>query len=149
MTEMQGAIGRVVLRHLPEWVERRRAHAARMIDGLQDLDALRLPTPPEHARSSYYRLYAYVRPERLRAGWSRDRVLEAITAEGIPCFSGSCSEIYLERAFDDGLRPPERLPVARELGETSLQFLVHPTLQERDCDDTIEAVRRVFAHATA
>jgi dTDP-4-amino-4,6-dideoxygalactose transaminase len=77
----------------------------------------------------FYKCYAYVQPERLARAWSRDRIIEAINAEGVPCFQGSCSEVYLEKAFDGtGWRPAERLPVARELGETSILFLVHPTL---------------------
>jgi hypothetical protein len=75
-------------------------------------------------------------------------VIEAINSEGIPCFSGSCSEIYLEKAFPKDTRPSSRLPVAVELGQTSLMFLVHPTLTDRDMDDTAAAVEKVLAHAS-
>jgi dTDP-4-amino-4,6-dideoxygalactose transaminase len=78
-----------------------------------------------------YKFYAYVVPERLAAGWTRDRIIEAVMAQGVPCYQGSCSEVYLEKAFDGtGWRPEQRLPVARELGETSLMLLVHPTLTD-------------------
>jgi dTDP-4-amino-4,6-dideoxygalactose transaminase len=88
-----------------------------------------VPQPPADTEHAWYKFYAYVRPEALKAGWSRDRLIAEISARGVPCFSGSCSEIYLEKAFDQtDLRPRERLAVARELGETSLMFLVHPTL---------------------
>lgn len=99
----------------------------------------------EHA---HYKCYAYVRPERLAPGWSRDRIIEAINAEGVPCFQGSCSEVYLEKAFDGtGWRPAQRLPVARALGETSIMFLVHPTLTQAEVDKTCEVVRRVMGVA--
>jgi dTDP-4-amino-4,6-dideoxygalactose transaminase len=99
----------------------------------------------EHA---HYKCYAYVRPERLAPGWSRERNIEAINAEGVPCYQGSCSEVYLEKAFDDtGWRPADRLPVARELGETSIMFLVHPTLTQAEVDMTCEVVRRVMGVA--
>jgi dTDP-4-amino-4,6-dideoxygalactose transaminase len=99
----------------------------------------------EHA---HYKCYAYVQPERLAPGWSRDRIVEAINAEGVPCYQGSCSEVYLEKAFDGtGWRPAERLPVARELGETSIMFLVHPTLTQAEVDRTCEVVRRVMGVA--
>ncbi len=75
--------------------------------------------------------------------------MSAIDAEGIPCFAGTCSEIYLERAFPENMRPTTRLDVARELGETSLMFLVHPTLSEGDMLDTCQAVGKVFTVATA
>lgn len=99
----------------------------------------------EHA---HYKCYAYVRPERLAPGWSRDRIIEAINAEGVPCFQGSCSEVYLEKAFDGtGWRPAQPLPVARELGERSVMFLVHPTLTEEEIQKTCAAIEKVMALA--
>ncbi|HZD60882.1 MAG TPA: aminotransferase, partial [Anaerolineae bacterium] len=110
------------------------------------IPALRVPTPAGDVYHSYYKYYAFIPPEALKSGWDRDKVMLAISAEGIPCSVGSCSEIYLEKAFE-GLRPAERLKVAKELGETSLMFLVHPTLSEEDIDDTCRAVEKVLAVA--
>ena len=107
-----------------------------------------MTAPPEHVGHSYYRYYAFVRPEALRPGWTRDRIIEAIKARDIPCFSGSCSEIYLEKAFPPEWRPKERVAVARELGETSLMFLVHPTLTEERIRATCAAVEKVMSEAT-
>jgi len=91
----------------------------------------------------------FVQPELLKPGWDRDRIMNAVTAAGAPCFSGSCSEVYLEKAFEgNGRRPAERLPVARELGETSLMFLVHPTLTEKDMKRVADIVASVMADAT-
>jgi dTDP-4-amino-4,6-dideoxygalactose transaminase len=148
LTEMQAAIGRRQLRKLDEWVQVRRAHAQLLTEGLADFEPLRLATPPDHVTHAYYKYYLYVRPEMLKAEWSRDRILEEIEAQGVPCFSGSCSEIYLETAFDGtDCRPAERLPVARELGETSLMFLVHPTLSKAAICRTAEVVRDVVGLA--
>lgn len=148
MTEVQGAIGRVILTKLDQWVATRRRNAHALNLGLAEIDGLRLTLPPSHIEHAYYKYYAFVQPERLKSDWTRDRIIAAIAAEGVPCFSGSCSEIYLEKAFGADLRPPERLTVARELGETALMFLLHPTLEPAFFDDTIAAVRRVFAQAT-
>jgi dTDP-4-amino-4,6-dideoxygalactose transaminase len=145
---MQSAIGRVLLRKLPERVAIRRRNAALLDESFLRIPALRVVRPPEDFGHSYYKYYVYVRPELLRDGWDRDRVMAAINAEGVPCSSGSCSEIYLEKAFPEELRPPRRLPVARELGENSLMFLLHPTLTEADMEDTAAAVKKVLAHAT-
>jgi dTDP-4-amino-4,6-dideoxygalactose transaminase len=91
-----------------------------------------------------------VRPERLRAGWSRDRIIEAINAAGVPCYQGSCSEVYLEKAFDGTpWRPKGRLPVAKELGETALMFLVHPTLTDAEIDKTCQVIRQVMGEASS
>lgn len=148
ITEMQSAMGRVLLRGLPEIVERRRRYAAILSQRLSEMPALRVTIPADDVSHSYYKYYVFLRPDRLRAGWTRDRVVEAVKAEGIPCFSGICSEIYLEKAFPPGMRPPERLPIAKELGETSLMFQVHPTLSETDMHETADAVEKVLAHAT-
>ncbi len=149
MTEVQSAQGRVALRKVNGWVARRREHAHRLFQGLGDLSALRIPAPPAHLFHSYYKFYVYVRPETLGAGWDRDRIMQEIGAAGVPCFSGSCSEIYLERAFD-GLpsRPTHHLPVARSLGEASLMFLVHPTLRDDDISRVVDAARGVIGRAT-
>jgi len=144
MTEMQAAIGRVALGNLAEWVSRRRRHAAVLSERLGRLVQLRLTVPPEHVEHAYYRFNAFLRLEWLRPGWTRDRFVRAVQAEGIPCGSGICPEVYLEKAFDNSpMRPRHRLPVARQLGEASLMFLVHPTLSESDLIDACRAVERV------
>lgn len=146
MTEMQSAIGRLQLRKLPEWSRIRNSHAGVLAETFKRLPALRVTVPPPEIGHAYYKYYTFVRPELLRDGWDRDRIMNAIIGEGVPCFSGSCSEIYLEKAFDRG-RPAERLPAAKALGETSLMFLVHPTLAETDMSDTCRAVEKVLAEA--
>lgn len=149
LTEMQSAIGRVLLRRLNKDVSIRRKHAAELTDCFSNISALRVTTPPTDIFHSYYKYYVFVRPEMLKANWSRDRIMEAVSKEGVPCFSGSCSEMYLEAAFNESMRPPNRLPVANELGETSLMFLVHPTLGEDEIADTCKAVTKVFREASA
>jgi dTDP-4-amino-4,6-dideoxygalactose transaminase len=149
LTEMQSAIGRRQLGKLSSWRATRQQHAALLTERLSAIPALRVVTPPPEIGHAYYKYYAFVRPGMLRTGWDRDRIMRAISAEGIPCFSGSCSEIYLEKAFErEGFHPANRLPVARDLGETSLVFLVHPTLGNRDMEETCDAVAKVFRAAS-
>jgi len=148
LTEMQAAIGRSLLAKLPRQVELRRRNANILSQRFGTLPALRVTIPPQEIGHAYYKYYVFLRPEWLRDGWSRDHLLQAIVAEGIPCFSGSCSEIYLERAVPKDMRPAQRLQVARQLGETSLMFLVHPTLSEQDMLDTALAVEKVLKSAS-
>jgi dTDP-4-amino-4,6-dideoxygalactose transaminase len=148
LTEIQSAIGRLQLRKLDGWVESRRNHAAALTACFSRLPALRVPVPPSHIGHAYYKYYAFVRPDALRAAWDRDRILAEIAARGVPCFSGSCSEVYLEKAFPSQLRPAKRLPAAQELGETSIMFLVHPTLAPEQIARTCEAVEEVMREAT-
>jgi dTDP-4-amino-4,6-dideoxygalactose transaminase len=147
LTEIQGAIGRIQLTKLDNWVKSRRANATRLRDGLSSLPLLRIPAPKKHEYHAYYKFYAFVEPERLRPDWSRDRILVAMQAEGIPGLSGSCPEIYREKAFHS--HAYSVLPVARELGETSIMFMVHPTLTETDIEKTIAVVHKVCSAATA
>ena len=149
LTEFQSALGRVLLKKVPRMVEARRRNAGILTRAFLQHAALRVPQPPDSIGHSFYKYYTFIRPENLRKGWTRDRILTAIVAEGIPCFTGSCSEIYLEKAFTSDLRPAQRLKVAKELGETSLMFLVHPTLSETDMHDTCRAVVKVLGFATS
>ena len=148
MTEMQAAIGRIQLRKLKSWVEKRRHNAEILTQAFINIPAFRVTMPPEDVYHAFYKYYVFLRPEMLKAGWDRERVIVAINELGIPCFTGSCSEMYLEKAFDtDGLRPEKRLPVARELGDTAMMFPVHPTLSEKDMKDVVRAVEIVLSEA--
>ena len=148
LTEMQAAIGRIQLRKLSGWVMRRRENARLLDECFARVPSLRITQPQGNVGHSYYKYYAFVRPERLASDWSRDRIVHAIQAEGVPCMSGTCPEAYLEKAFQNTEgRPVSRLPVAKELGETSLMFLVHPTLQPEHIRQTCRAVEKVMLQA--
>ena len=148
MMEVQAVIGRIQLRRLDAWHARRLANAERIWDCARQLRGLRTPSIPADLVHAAYKCYLFVEPGLLAVGWDRDRILAEINARGVPCLYGSCSEVYLEKAFDNtGLRPAERLPVARELGETSLMFLVHPTLTDAEIDKTCAVITEVMAEA--
>jgi dTDP-4-amino-4,6-dideoxygalactose transaminase len=150
MLEMQSVIGRLQLARMAGWTARRTRHAEAILDAARAHPVARVPALPEGSVHAHYKAYVYVERDRLAPGWSRDRIVDAIVALGVPCFQGSCSEVYLEKAFDGtGWRPAERLPVARELGETSVMFLVHPTLTDEEVDRTCAAIERVFTQAEA
>jgi len=149
MPEIIGAMGRVQLGKLPSWHEKRTANALRLARGIESAPGLRVPLPPDGSVHAFYRLYAYVELDRLAPGWTRDRVLDAINAEGVACQYGTCAEIYREQAFaGSGLGPAGRLPGASRIHECVLAFFAHPTLAENDIDDTAAAVRKVMAAAT-
>jgi dTDP-4-amino-4,6-dideoxygalactose transaminase len=150
MLEIQAAIGRIQLQKLPKWVEQRRANADILAAAFSEIPAFRVTRVPDDLQHSYYKYYVFVKQKRLKIGWSRDRIMNEIVSLGVPCFSGSCSEIYLEKAFvNAGLTPSERLPVAQVLGETSLMFLVHPTLSSADLQAVVVAVAKVMQRASS
>ncbi|MBF8795130.1 DegT/DnrJ/EryC1/StrS aminotransferase family protein [Pseudomonas monteilii] len=148
MLEVQGGIGRIQLKRMPQWHQSRLDNARSIWDCAKGVPGLRAPEVPSDYVHAAYKCYVFVEPEQLSEGWSRDRILEEINSFGVPCFSGSCSEVYLEKAFDGtGWRPEQSLPVARHLGETSLMFLVHPTLTDAEIAKTCDVLTKVMLEA--
>lgn len=148
MLETQAVIGRIQLRRLPEWSARRRRNAMRLWETAASLPGLRVPAIPEHIVHAAYKCYVFVDAASLRPGWDRDRILAAIQARGVPCYTGACPEIYRENAFDGtGLRPPSPLPNAVALGRSALMFLVHPTLLDEEIERTCQVLQDVMAQA--
>lgn len=149
MLEMQAAIGLIQIGRMPEWSKRRAEIANRIAEACANHSCIRVPEVPDWAQHAWYRFYGFVQPRNLAEGWTRDRVVAEIAAAGVPCMHGSAAEVYLEKAFDGtGWRPRERLPVAKQLGETSIAFLVHPTLTDAEIDKTCVVVSQVLQQAS-
>jgi dTDP-4-amino-4,6-dideoxygalactose transaminase len=144
LTEMQSALGRVLLRKLPDRVQVRRKRASTLNELFAADPVVRLTVPPADCFHAYYKYYLFLRPEVLKMGSEYETIIQEVNAEGVPCFSGSCSEIYLEKAFPESWRPRVRHAVAMELGSTALMFLVHHTLTETDMASTHAAVTKVL-----
>lgn len=151
MLEMQAAIGLIQLRNLDKWVARRKEIADALRSACsRHTQVLRTPVPAEDMHHAYYRFYVFVEAGNLADGWSRDRIIQEINERGVPCMHGSASEIYLEQAFDGtGWRPLQRFPVARELGETSIAFLTHPTITDEQAGKACQVIDEVCKLAAA
>jgi len=148
MTEMQAAIGRIQLKRMASWTAKRQQNAKMIDEACQQFSALRVVEVPSELEHAEYKHYVFVDATQLKKSWDRDRIVEAINAEGVPCFQGTCSEVYLERAFDNtDFRPLKRLPNAKALGETSLMFLVHPTLEFSEVEQTCAVINTVMLKA--
>ncbi|RYV02586.1 aminotransferase [Shewanella sp. OPT22] len=145
MTEMQGVLGRIQLQKMTEWTSKRQSNGVAIDAVVQDLNVVRTVDVAEHIEHAEYKHYLFVRPENLKENWTRDLIIEKIIEQSVPAYQGSCSEVYLEKAFDNTpWRPANRLPNAVELGDTSLMFLVHPTLTKAEIDTTCEVIRSVL-----
>lgn len=144
MMEMQAVIGRIQLTRMAEWTKKRTENAQKILKAFEGSPFFSVHTPSVDYVHAYYKCYVQVNLEALPDGWSRDRIMQEINSQEVPCFSGSCSEVYLEHAFDGtAWRPEERLENAKKLGETSLMFLVHPTLSQDSIEKTILAINAV------
>ena len=149
MLEMQAVIGRIQLTRMPEWTEKRQQNAKLLENSLSTFSSIRTVEVADYIEHAQYKYYAFVKPEHLKTGWDRDRIITMLNELGTPCYQGSCSEVYLEKAFDGTpWRPKERLKNAVELGETSLMFLVHPTLTEAEISLCCEHIKQVLTEAT-
>jgi len=145
MTEMQAAIGRIQLTRMSDWTAKRQTYGTQLDKAASAFDCIRLVEVPKYSEHAEYKHYMFIKPEHLAEGWDRDRIVNTIVDRGVPCFQGSCSEVYLEKAFDNTpWRPEKRLPNAVELGETSIMFLVHPTLIEAEIAKTTQVMKEVF-----
>ena len=147
MTEIQSAIGRLQLKKLDMWIDKRTKLSNIFNNAFKDLDGLRITLPPSHIKHAYYKYYVFTEPEKLKSDKDRDLIMNSLNDLGIACYSGSCSEIYKEKAFDKMFSNQKpSLKVAKELGETSLMFLVHPTIHEDDiykiCDKTEKIIKQ-------
>lgn len=149
MTEMQAVIGRIQLKRMSSWHNARSENAKSILDCCAKFPSLfRVPRLSDDIEHAWYKCYVFVRPEGLAQGWSRNRILEEFNQCGVPCYQGICPEVYLEKAFDGTpYRPKERLPVAKELDETSLMFLVHPTLTSEEIELTCAAITSIGCDA--
>ena len=148
MIEVQAVIGRIQLRRMADWQKKRAENEKKIRDVCERHSICRLPKISEDIVHAYYKAYIYIEPNQLVAGWSRDRIMEEINSRGVPCFQGSCSEIYREKAFETlGCVPSVRLPNAKILGETTLMFLIHPTLTSAEMDDMCNVIDSVMSEA--
>lgn len=149
MMEMQAVIGRIQLKRMVEWTQARQKNAEKIADACSKFSVVRVPSVPDYILHAQYKFYVFVQPENLKEGWNRDLIIDAINAEGVPCYQGSCSEVYLEKAFEGTpWRPRERLRNAKLLGETSIMFLVHPTLKAKEIQRTCAVIDKVLSTAS-
>jgi dTDP-4-amino-4,6-dideoxygalactose transaminase len=149
MTEMQAAIGRCQIGKMPDWHEKRVQNAQALYGvGVDHSTVVEVPQIPDAIEHAWYKFYLMVRVAGLADGWDRDRILTRLGELGVPSYSGSCPEVYLEKAFEGGSYRFERLPVARDLGERSLMFLVHPTLTDKDMEQMLIRIDQVLKEAS-
>ena len=146
MTEIQSKIGDIQLKKLPVWHQKRKENAYALANALKNCKNLRIPMPASSYEHAWYKFYAYLKPDALAEGWDRNRILFELNQEKIPVFSGSCSEIYLEKCMRKN-NPQKPLLNARSLGNNSLMFLVHPTINKLSLELYISGILNVLNKA--
>ena len=149
--------GLIQLKKIDSWTKKRNQNQDAIWSTCKNFKSLRVPKFNEKSWKHFhkgnvhaaYKCYVFVEETFLKDGWNRNKRIKEISKKNTPCFSGSCSEIYQEKAFDgSGLRPKKRLQVAMELGETSLVFLIHPNQTKKEITNTCRAISNVMKEAT-
>ena len=149
MTEIQASIGRIQLKNLDKTQKIREKNAYILFTTLDKLAILRIPIPPKSVKHAWYKFYAYINEDKLSINWNRDKILQKLTAEGFPAFSGSCSEIYMEKCIEKlNIQPSKRLKNAKNLGETSLCFLVDPLISSDEMYEYAKYIKEVLISAS-
>ena len=150
MLEVQAVIGRIQLKRMADWTAQRNKNMQFIFDSFGDTPFFTVHKPSDDYVHAAYKCYVQVNLQSLPEGWTRDRIMQVINDQQVPCYSGSCSEVYLEKAFDNTpWRPKVRLKNAVDLGETSLMFLVHPTLSENNLERCRQAIKHVIQQLAA
>lgn len=150
LTEMQSAIGRIQLRDIKNTQSKREQNAYFLASFLSDIECIRIPIPKNNLIHAWYKFYVFLNREYLNINWTRDRIISEISERGFPAFSGSCSEIYKERCISNlNLSPKVALPIAKELGDTSLMFLVDQTIEKDHLSKYAEVIKETLIKASS
>tara|TARA_R110000737_G_scaffold86555_1_gene119278 strand:+ start:61 stop:1242 length:1182 start_codon:yes stop_codon:yes gene_type:complete len=145
LTEMQSAIGRIQLKRMPSWTKLRNENAEKIFQVCRQYAWLVVPEVPDYIVHAYYKCYVFVDNDKLPKSSSRNGIINIINELNVPCYSGSCSEVYLEKAFEKtNLKPKVALKNAKSLGETSLMFLVHPTLTNGEMKNVCQRLNQAL-----
>lgn len=153
MTEFQAAIGLKQLAKLNNWVKQREKNANVLIQTLMQfnyLDVVKL-TDEQESQHAYYRLYAKLKTgtflEDLTGEKLRNKLINKFVDTGVPCFSGSCAEIYRERLFANmNGALTERLPNASDWADCAFCFLVHHTITTEEINQMALSIKQVLSN---
>lgn len=140
MTEMQASIGIDALDDLKKWVEIRRNNAFILNEILSDIPLIRLPQYNIKCYHSYYKYYCFIKPELLKDGTTRNDIIKEINNINIPCFQGTCGEIYKENAYNLDLE----MPITKQLSNTSLMFLIDPSYSETIIYEIGDKIKKIL-----
>ncbi len=160
MTELSAAVGIVQLERAEELIGKRVHIAHRLTEGTQDLEGFTTPVVRPGTRHVYYVWTPKIDPAVL--GVSREVMVKALAAEGVPIYQGYVRPLYLLPAFQKRMAIgrdhfPFTLtnrsygkglcPVAEEMHFTRLlafETCAHD-LTEADIDAIIAGIRKVHS----
>jgi perosamine synthetase len=141
LNTVNAALGRVQLKHLDEWNEKRRNNA-RMYDHLlSDVDEVILPPSGDMEDLPVYHLYV-IRTKH------RDGLKEWLELQGVECGINYPIPIHLQPIYRKMFKFHEgTFPKSEELSRTCLSIPMYPDLSAREIEFVSEKIREYFARS--
>ena len=133
LDEVQAAILRVKLRHLPVWNERRREIARRYCDGLSNLP-LELPVTAS-SNIHVFHVFALLTAQR-------DALQKFLTDHGVPTLIYYPQPLHLQKVYADLGFQPGDFPIAERVSKRILPLPMYPELTDDQVDYVIAIVRK-------
>lgn len=133
LDELQGALLRVKLPHLPEWTRQRQQVAAWYDQHLADIASLRLPVVAEGATHVYH-LYVVHTPQRAA-------LQQHLTAQAIGSMIHYPVPPHLQQAYQALGFAPGSFPIAEDLANTCLSLPMWPGMTEAHVAAVADAIR--------
>src|SRR5712691_1127274 len=143
LTDVQSALGLRQLARLDAYLERRRANARFLTDGLAGLPGLMVPFVPGYSNHSFNQYCVLVDPGH--AGVDRDELAGDLADQGIETAVHYPRPLHRQPMFSDASKPGS-LPVSEDLSGRILALPVHPKLERADLDYVVRAVAAALAH---
>lgn len=132
------AFGRMQLKYLDEWNERRRNIASLYSDRLKHLEEVILPPPPSENKTPVFHLYA-IRCER------RDELCEYLEGRGIECGIHYPVPIHLQPVYRDEYNYQEGdYPTAEFLSKELLSIPIFPSLKSSEINYICEGIEDFY-----
>ncbi|GAA4495814.1 DegT/DnrJ/EryC1/StrS family aminotransferase [Hymenobacter ginsengisoli] len=138
LDELQAAVLRVKLHHLPEWTRQRRELADRYTAYLADIPGLRLPFVVAGATPVWH-LYVVHTP------W-RDALQQHLAAAGIESLVHYPVPPHLQPAYAGLGLPAGAFPIAEELATTCLSLPLWPGMTEAMIENVATVIKDFYHH---
>jgi perosamine synthetase len=157
--ELSATIGRIQLKKLPNIIEKRREFVKGLVNAIKDLKSVSHGWMPYNSESSYWYVRMHIDCEKLTV--SKDQFVNALSAEGIPCFSayrhipseakwfkerntyGKSGYPWTDPAYKGNRNWQFPCPNAVEATETHFNLSINESFGDQEVADFAEALHKV------
>ncbi|NJF25182.1 DegT/DnrJ/EryC1/StrS aminotransferase family protein [Thermococcus sp. Bubb.Bath] len=140
MTNIAGALGRVQLRKLKEWNERRRENAEKLTEGISKIDGLIPPYVDPRVKHVYHQYTIRVTDE---FPLNRDELVEKLREKGIGTGIYYPLPLHHQPLFQKLGYEENCCPNSVEASEEVVSLPVHPAVSDEDIDYIVRTLREI------